>query len=270
MNRVACKYAILRFMPYPETGEFANVGVVAVAPKSNAFEFELETRKIQRLTRFFEHLDRNVYKDAITAFHKELEFLKQQVCGGQIDAATAFSLIAQPRETMLAFSEARGMLAEGNSLQEVSEKLFAHYAEHEFAKQPNYEAQLQTKVKKLIKDLDLKRQFTYACVDAKGLEVKFELAQLADNDAVERVIKPLSFQQQEAKGVFMHADNWLGKLRRLDAFNMLPKDLIFPFEEAMKSDQQAEAIKIVKCDFANFGDVIAANDSAAIRAFAEE
>ncbi|MGH8147921.1 MAG: DUF3037 domain-containing protein, partial [Rhodanobacteraceae bacterium] len=27
MNRLACQYAVIRFLPYAETGEFANVGV---------------------------------------------------------------------------------------------------------------------------------------------------------------------------------------------------------------------------------------------------
>ena len=270
MNRIACKYAILRFVPYPETGEFANVGVVVVAPKSNEFEFLLETRKTQRLTHFFEHLDRQVYRDAIAAFYNELDFLKQQVINGVLGATDAFSLIAQPRETMLAFGEARGALIDAENTQQITQQLFAHYAEREFAKQPNYEAQLQAKVKKLVRDLDLKRQFVQASVEDKGLEVKFELAQLGDNDVVERVIKPLSFQQDEARAVFNHADTWLAKLRRLEAFDLLPKDLIFPFEEIAKGEQQAEAIEIVKADFKNFGDVVAANDDATIREFAEK
>ena len=37
----------------------------------------------------------------------------------------------------------------------------------------------------------------------------------------------------------------------------------------MKSDQQEGAIEIVKNDFKNFGDVVAANDDEAIKAFAE-
>ncbi|MGM0927683.1 MAG: DUF3037 domain-containing protein [Pseudomonadota bacterium] len=34
MKRIACQYVILRFMPYVETGEFANVGVVMIPPHS--------------------------------------------------------------------------------------------------------------------------------------------------------------------------------------------------------------------------------------------
>ncbi|TAM57619.1 MAG: DUF3037 domain-containing protein [Rhodanobacter sp.] len=37
MNRFACQYAIIRFLPYAETGEFANVGVVLACPATGYF-----------------------------------------------------------------------------------------------------------------------------------------------------------------------------------------------------------------------------------------
>ena len=44
MKRFACHYAIIRFLPYPETQEFANVGVVLACPESGYFGFKLEKR----------------------------------------------------------------------------------------------------------------------------------------------------------------------------------------------------------------------------------
>ncbi len=45
LNKLACRYAILRFLPYTETGEFANVGVVLACPATGYFGFKLETRR---------------------------------------------------------------------------------------------------------------------------------------------------------------------------------------------------------------------------------
>jgi hypothetical protein len=39
MTLVACTYAALRFLPYRETCEFANVGVVVCAPEAGFFGF---------------------------------------------------------------------------------------------------------------------------------------------------------------------------------------------------------------------------------------
>ena len=53
MNKLACRYAILKFLPYTETGEFANVGVVLACPATGFFGFKLETRRYARFTDFF-------------------------------------------------------------------------------------------------------------------------------------------------------------------------------------------------------------------------
>ncbi|MGB2108952.1 MAG: DUF3037 domain-containing protein, partial [Marinobacter vinifirmus] len=44
MTRFACNYAIVRFMPYVETGEFANVGVLPWIPKQKTLLFKLLRR----------------------------------------------------------------------------------------------------------------------------------------------------------------------------------------------------------------------------------
>ena len=53
----ACHYAIVRFMPFIETGEFANVGVVMFAPQARYFGFKLLVNRQARVTNFFEQLD---------------------------------------------------------------------------------------------------------------------------------------------------------------------------------------------------------------------
>ncbi len=54
MTRIACQYAIVRFMPYIETGEFANVGILLWAPKTRYLGFKLLRRKHARITQFFD------------------------------------------------------------------------------------------------------------------------------------------------------------------------------------------------------------------------
>src|SRR5690554_2694543 len=73
MKRIACQYVIVRFMPYVETGEFANVGVVMISPRDRYFGFKLETRRYARLTSFFKDLEGRLYRSAIYAVKQELE-----------------------------------------------------------------------------------------------------------------------------------------------------------------------------------------------------
>ena len=83
MTRTACQYAIVRFMPYIETGEFANVGILLWAPKTRYLGFKLLRKKHARITQFFEELDRGLYLKTMANLDAELRrvqgMLKDQV-----------------------------------------------------------------------------------------------------------------------------------------------------------------------------------------------
>lgn len=46
------QYAIVRFLPQAQTGEFANVGIVLCAPDQVVFEFRLAPARLARVTDF--------------------------------------------------------------------------------------------------------------------------------------------------------------------------------------------------------------------------
>ena len=60
-------------MPFVETGEFANVGVLLVAPKNGYVNFKLDTKRTQRVTHFFEGLDVELYRKVIQNLKEQLE-----------------------------------------------------------------------------------------------------------------------------------------------------------------------------------------------------
>ena len=72
MTRFACNYAIVRFMPYVETGEFANVGVLLWIPKQKTLLFQLLRSNYRRITQFFKELDKQVYLKAMADLDTEL------------------------------------------------------------------------------------------------------------------------------------------------------------------------------------------------------
>ena len=121
MNKVACQYALLRFRPFVETGEFANVGVVLLAPEARFFGFRL-LKRYGRITQFFHQLDRKVYLNGRELFKEELKRfaaeLKHLALDGRKrtpDVALAQGLFAElvrPREAMLQFDELRVALAD--------------------------------------------------------------------------------------------------------------------------------------------------------------
>ena len=74
-NKLACNYTVLRFFPYPETGEFVNLGIAMACPDLHWFDFRLETRRQDRITNFFPELkhSKGAFIEGRKLFKEELE-----------------------------------------------------------------------------------------------------------------------------------------------------------------------------------------------------
>lgn len=126
----ACHYAIARFAPFIETGEFANVGVVIFAPDARYFGFKLLDKKFTRLTDFFGGLEAKVVHSAMSSLRDELERLSAMMTEpGADNRAALWAELIQPRETMLRFSPPRIALAD--NCQTKLLELYDYYVEHE-------------------------------------------------------------------------------------------------------------------------------------------
>ena len=74
----AARYAIARFLPYAETEEFANVGVLLHAPEARVFSFRM-IKSWRRVSGFFDTLDRRVFTAARKDFESELERVREKL-----------------------------------------------------------------------------------------------------------------------------------------------------------------------------------------------
>ena len=115
MKPVACRYAVLQFSPFRETGEFANAGVILLCPETGYFGFKLQTQRAKRITDFFDELPREIYLRAIKAMQDELQRVAQLVADtpahGLSDALRhLFDALIHPREAMVRFGPARAVL----------------------------------------------------------------------------------------------------------------------------------------------------------------
>lgn len=119
MKKLACRYAVVQFVPYSETGEFVNAGVVLVCPQTGYFDFRLQTRKYARVTAFFDELAPKVYLTAIKVIQGEMERVRDLLARGGTTGTTgtdelaraAFTSLVHPREAIVRFSPARMLLA---------------------------------------------------------------------------------------------------------------------------------------------------------------
>jgi hypothetical protein len=136
MKKLACRYAVIQFMPHADTEEFVNIGIVVACPQTGFFGFRLEARKTKRVTDFFGELSPEIYTAAVLVMNGELHRIKGQLEHQQgEDVATRtralFDSATHAREALVKFSAARAALAE--SPEQELDRLYKHYVDRTFA-----------------------------------------------------------------------------------------------------------------------------------------
>lgn len=236
MNKFTCQYALLRFRPFVETGEFANVGVVLLSPEGRFFGYKL-LKKYGRITQFFHQLDRKVYLDGKALFLEELErfaaHLRQHALDGRKrtpDIALATGLFAEltrPRDAMLQFDERRVVLAQDPKAK--LKELFDHYVERNFVTKAYQERLLENNVRRLLfrADTAIGLQYRQEKVGTPDFIVNFPFVRTVDS-VVDRIIKPLYLAHDEPTRVLTHGGQWVDKIHRLRKRRALPEHVLFP------------------------------------------
>lgn len=238
MNKFACRYAIVRFVPYAETGEFANVGIVLTCPQTGYFSYRLQTKKFARITAFFSELKGQIYRDAVRAIGTELERIKLLTAGfGSSDRPEAirqtFMHLVHPREAIIRFGDARAILTENPETE--LELLFAHYVDHSFADSEYVEQTMVKRLHALLSELQLKDPFRPAKLGDDMVYANFPLVQKRF-DQPNKVIKPFNLNQSDPNGIYAHGDIWIPRIRRLRERKLLPEDTLFTVALPPESD----------------------------------
>lgn len=264
MNKVACQYALLRFRPFVETGEFANVGVVLMAPEARFFGFRL-LKRYGRITQFFHQLDRKVYlsgrdlfKEELNRFSAELRHLALDGRKRTPDIAMANGLFAElvrPREAMLHFDELRVALADDPNAK--LNALFDFYVERNFVTKEYQERLLESAVRKLLYQANVGQAFQAAKIGTDDFEVNFPFVRKDKEGEPLQVIKPLFLAQSDSTRVLTHGGQWVDKVRRLRRRGALPEQVLFPvsvpsqgakafhaFEE-IRDDLKAQGVRVI-------------------------
>ncbi len=144
-SKVVCNFAIVRFLPYPETEEFVNLGVVVACPSQQYFDFRLENIKRDRVTGFFPELNADVLIKGRHLFQTELERVREglkEKSGRQDEFAFSneefsrlFCEVVKPRESLFRYSSIGIRLAETPA--EALDYLYGHYVDRMFEKKHN-------------------------------------------------------------------------------------------------------------------------------------
>lgn len=244
MNRIACQYAIVRFTPFIETGEFANVGVVMMAAGERYFGFELETRRYGRVTRFFEELDARLYRATLSDLRDELERIYGVLKENGFDrrmkdndlnlAQELFAELTRPRESIIRFSEP-GVVLTNDPAKKLKE-LFGYYIERNFVTRQQQEALLESRMRRWLNQVRIGERFARERIGDDGYYTTFPFVELRNREPT-KVIKPLHLGQESPSRILDHSGTWAFRLDQLRRRNHLPDRVLL----AVDGPQESEA-----------------------------
>ncbi len=249
MEREIYNYATIHFLPYPETGEFVNLGIVAFRPVDGRLLWRLETRKKKRVTDFFPELDGNLVAEFVRGINRELRMINEAfvVEGTRLmpferqHRMEVFRQLVRPREGMMRFGEISTGRLEGKP-DEVIVQLFKHYVHRNFAQQAEYREQVMTRrLRQTFIRQGMGAKFGEDNVGNDLFHVRFPFVH---RDGIVTAIKPLDLDKADSTRVFEHGDQWLRRLDRLQQMHCLPDRLLFAVRQSDQGKTAQAATEI--------------------------
>lgn len=215
-NNAQCMYAVVRFMPFAETREFANVGVVVIAPKFGIYDFKLAPQKFGRVTQFFDDLDGMVYKHAIEGFEAELERVRNYLVHNYVqgkDLVEYFKEITRTRESVLHFGEIGTLLTENINV--TVDKLYDRLIGRNFTASKEYKEQQMVRVLKSQLTSNLPKDVRYTKQNIKAGMFDISMPLVTKINSNYRIIRPLAFEQKNVLQAMEHGETWINRLKKL-------------------------------------------------------
>lgn len=236
----ACRYAIIRFVPFAETEEFVNIGIIIACPATGYFGFKLQQKKRHgRVTNFFSEVGRDAYKEAIEMFSRELsrvQYIAHSELKGSPDGIRQlFDALIHPREALIQFSKPRARMAERPA--QVMNTLFSYYVERDFVTPEYKETILERRIRSLVHSLNLPKPFKAAELGDEFASAHFSLVQ-QDKGVSVKAIKPFFLAQPEPSKIIAHGGLWVDRIRRMRNRRTLPESLMFAIEAPPKADEK--------------------------------
>jgi hypothetical protein len=235
VREFACNYAIARFRPYRETGEFVNVGIVLLCPALGFFDCVFETRKHKRVTDFFPELDFLVFQAGLSGLLKELSRVTSKEAGQapqlvftkEAEARVAiFKELVRPREGIFHFGEVGTVLAAEPRAK--LEELFNYYIKRQFARDREYqEIIMRRRLAEYLQKMNLARFYKQdQHIGNESYNVILPFVHF-EGETARKAIKPLHLDKPLSTEIYRHGDAWIATVRRLRQMNRLPQEVLF-------------------------------------------
>lgn len=265
--KLVLNYAAVGFRPYPEIGEYVNVGIVAVEAKSRYLCHHLVSpQKTKRITTCFPEVDIAIFKQGLKRLEDELSALAIETNLWADDAKQAgrnhpaqsdlfveegdvdlFRRLTEDVSSPFFFAERGTRLCE--DVADCLDLLYRRYVEHWNLTPIDYvEKKLTRKLRKLLREHRLDRLYREApWVGTDAYHVGIPLAFTPRGKEVpEKAIKPLNLAQSTPTKIYTHGDEWISKVRRLGRVERAPEEFLFVVKRPEDEEGRSAAQEI--CD----------------------
>lgn len=256
-GKLACNYAIIRFLPYPETEEFVNVGVVLACPSAHYFDFRMESQR-SRVTGFFPELDKSIFLQGRNHFRLEMTRVRRFMDRASNENIMSFAAqefnrafldVVKPRESIFRFSGVGTRLAEDP--QAALDELFRYYVERQFAQRKEYqEAEMTRRLQQVFRHAQV-TGYRDGWLGDERYSVSFPLIRTSENDDhAFRAIKPLDLAKKDSTSIIEHGDVWLAKLGHMQKMKYDLDRVLFavqmPHDEPLNVEAAAEMVSNIQ------------------------
>jgi len=231
-----CNYSLIRFMPYPDTGEFINLGLALLCPQTGFFDYLLETSKTRRITQFFPELtghliafrkERRAVQSEMDRIHKLLQRAGE---GMRLDleaeqANQVFAGLLHAREGVFHYSPIRTVMADHPA--ECLQDLFHYYVRRNFTfhNDGNEEERIRKSVHDTLVRRELSSYFTRKIYMDEHVKVSLPFVHLREGRSI-CGIRPLNFDLMETQDIVAKGDRWKSRIDRLRDIPDHPSELL--------------------------------------------
>jgi hypothetical protein len=252
MRQIACSYSALRFLPYRETGEFANVGVVVWAPAAGYFGHKINMNLGKRIRGFYPDLEKSLYRDALKGTRSFLKEVQQQFSRPVVvneerhdTLVNRFQELVRTREGLMTFGPSGALLADSPA--QALETLYQRLVLRQFTKHPEYQ---EVVMKRRLADcLRTWKLMEFYQPEVKVGDDRFHVTVTFAHivgDRPTKVLKPLDLDKKDSTNVFNHGDRWVSAFRRLSEFQMLPQQVVIPVRLPVAGDRLEAATRVMR------------------------
>lgn len=222
------KYAIVRFMPFAETEEFANIGVVTWTPNSHWFSYKLVPDAFPRINHFFDDLDGSLFKHAHRYINEELARVAEFVRSNPRQLDNIVTEVTRPREGVMIFGAHGAILTEHpkDTLNQLYQTFIGRDA---VPSKEQRERAMVHELKARLDALPFKLKYKEKALDTNFGAVKLPL--VASVGSTVKGIKPIAFNQSTPLQLVDHGEKWVARVRYIiNANSLLPNNFMFAVE----------------------------------------